>query len=116
LTAVRDPLAPTGRPWVRPAAKAGPAHRHELLADADVLVVAAGERASGEDLVGEQTRNRPTVAGARDTRSDSDGEGSDTWGEARRDRAHHGDVEREHRLGDDRADDDQQRRGSFGAR
>ena len=53
LTAVREPLAPTGRPCVNAGGGVRGAHRDELLPDADVLVVAARERARGEDLVGE---------------------------------------------------------------
>jgi hypothetical protein len=44
----------------------GRAHRHELLADSDVLVAAAGERARGVRISSaKHTRNNPTAAGAR---------------------------------------------------
>ena len=41
LTAVRDPLAPTGSPGVSPAAAFAAPMASELLADVDVLVVLA---------------------------------------------------------------------------
>ncbi len=53
LTAVRDPLVPTGMPWVTPDGDLGDPEREQLLVGVDDLVVAGGEGAGGEDRVGE---------------------------------------------------------------
>ena len=53
LTAVRDPLVPTGMLWVTPADDLGHAEREQLLVGVDDLVVTGGEGPGREDGVRE---------------------------------------------------------------
>ena len=53
FTAVRDPLAPMGMPWLKPAAMLGRAERQHLLIRVHGFAMFRGEGACSEDCVGE---------------------------------------------------------------
>ena len=82
LTAVRDPLVPTGMPWRDARGDLGDAEREQLLVGVDDLVVAGGEGARGEDGVGErdeedgQGREDEASRGLPRDRSGTSSEGS----------------------------------------
>ena len=97
------------------------AHREQLLRAADVLVVLPGERARGEDLVGEARRGRcPSAAGTRRTMSASAGVGTVEARQARRESrpttATPCAARSSAHESDDRRDDDDQRRRQPAAR
>ena len=113
LTAVREPLAPSGRPWVTPAAAcAAPMASSSWSTRMCWSCLPANERAV-RTASAKQTRKMPIAAGSSVSVSPSGGEGTCSSGQTGGDRADDRDAvggEVERGRSRDRADDDEQRR------